>query len=118
MLSNSGFFRRLAVTSVLVFRREAARALPRPSASASAKVEKITVNQSHSETKPVNQTGSELFSITDITKVTRVITLAISTQNMTGLRHRVRGSSFLKDSKRAGRTIRGSKIEMGSGGCL
>ena len=41
-----------------IFLSEAARALPRPSASASAKVEKTTVNQSQKETAPVNQAGS------------------------------------------------------------
>ena len=39
-------------------RSEAARALPRPSARASAKVAKSTVSQRKSVTEPVNQTGS------------------------------------------------------------
>ena len=90
---------------------EAARALPRPSASASAKVEKMTVSQSQRETVPVNQAGSLLAPVSDMTKVTRVMTLAISTQNMTGLRQRVRGSSFLRESSRAPcRAVLQSKI--------
>lgn len=45
--------------------------------------------------KPCRQRGgSSLMPASDRTKVTRVMTLAISTQNMTGLRQRVRGSSF------------------------
>jgi hypothetical protein len=45
--------------------------------------------------------------------VISVMKLAISTQNMTGLRHRVRGLSFFKDSTSAGFMIRGSKMDIG-----
>ena len=117
-LPNSGFLRRLAMTSVRVLRKDAARALPRPSASDSANVEKSTVSQSQNETSPVNQAGSLPAPVSDSTKVTSVMTLPTSTASMTGLRQRARGSSFFTDSSRAGRRIRTSKIEAGCGACF
>ena len=86
-------------------RSDAARALPRPSANASAKVAKSTVSQSQVETAPVNQADSLLRPARDRAKVTSVMTLAISTQNMTGLRQRMRGSSFFRESSKADRMI-------------
>ena len=49
--------RTLAVVSTRVRRRVSAWARPRPSASASAKLAKSTVNQSHRETSPVKNSG-------------------------------------------------------------
>ena len=61
--------------SVRVFLMDSARALPRPSARDSAKVAKITVSQSQTETIPVNQAGSP-FPVTRLkTKLIVVITL-------------------------------------------
>ena len=95
-LLKSGLESSFAVTSVRDFRRLAARALPRPSARASAKVEKMTVSQSQTETVPVNQAGSLLAPVSDRAKVTRVMTLAISTHSMTGLRHSSTGIELHK----------------------
>ena len=49
---------RLACRSRRALRRDAACALPRPSAMASAKFAKSTVNQSHRETQKMNQPGA------------------------------------------------------------
>ena len=52
------FLRRRAFVVVRVVRRASAWALPRPSATASAKFAKITVNQSQRATFPVNHAGA------------------------------------------------------------
>ena len=52
--SRFGAERSLALTSFLAFRSVSAWALPRPSAIASAKFAKSTVNHSHSETARIN----------------------------------------------------------------
>ena len=49
--------RRRAVVSLRILRSVSAWALPRPSATASAKLAKTTVNQSQTVTAPVNQSG-------------------------------------------------------------
>ncbi len=46
------------MTSRRILRSEAAWALPRPSATASAKLAKTTVNQSHRLTESVNHPGA------------------------------------------------------------
>ena len=65
-------------------RSVSAWALPRPSATASAKLANSTVAHSHSVTSPTNTSGRQK-------NTTVVITLPISTTNMTGLRIIVRG---------------------------
>ncbi len=54
----SGRRSRLAWSSRRALRSDAAWALPRPSAIASAKLAKSTVNQSHTETQKMNQAGA------------------------------------------------------------
>ena len=49
---------RRATVSLRILRRAAACALPRPSATASAKLANSTVNQSQRVTDPVNQSGA------------------------------------------------------------
>ena len=53
--------RRLACRSLRAFRSDAAWALPLPSAIASAKLAKSTVNQSHTDTQKMNQAGASPF---------------------------------------------------------
>ena len=55
---HSGRRRRLACRSPRAFRSDAACALPRPSAIASAKLAKSTVNQSQIDTQKMNQAGA------------------------------------------------------------
>src|SRR5262249_47993000 len=89
-------------------RSAAAWALPRPSASASAKFAKITVNHSHRETCAVNHVGrAPAEGATRSRSQMRVgSTLATSTTNMTGFFAITRGSSLRRLSTRAAR-IRG-----------
>ncbi len=68
-------------------RRVSAWALPRPSATASAKFANSTVAHSHSVISPTNRLGWAK-------NWTAVMTLPISTTNMTGTRIMLRGSSF------------------------
>ena len=82
-------------------RSEAAWALLRPSAMASAKLANSTVNHSHSATAAVKPSG--LLAASAVVKA-----LPTYTTNITGLRHCTRGSSFLKASSSAGRTRVGS----------
>ena len=56
---------RRAVVSLRILRSVAACALPRPSATASAKLANSTVNQSQSVTAPVNQSGGRLGGADD-----------------------------------------------------
>ena len=65
----------------------AAWALPRPSATASARLAKTTVSHSQTVISQANDDGSAIAS-------TVVKTAPTSTMNMTGLRHSVRGSSL------------------------
>ena len=70
-----------ATVSVRVARSEAACALPRPSATASARLPKRTVSQSQAVIEIVKVLGSP-------TAATVVATEPISTRNITGERHR------------------------------
>ena len=79
--------RRRAMVAVLVRRSDSACALPRPSATASARLAKITVSQSHTTISHANHDGSTIAR-------TVPHTAPISTMNMTGLRHSVRGLSL------------------------
>ena len=72
---------RSAETSVRAARSEAAWALPRPSATASARLPKTTVSHSHTAMVHANVVGSAIA-------MTVVMTEPIQTMNMTGLRHR------------------------------
>jgi hypothetical protein len=80
-----------ATASCLAARSAAACALPRPSATASARLAKTTVSQSQT----VMVQASTLESTMDSTVVK---TAPTSTMNMTGLRHRERGSSLTSAS--------------------
>ena len=79
--------RRRAMVAVLALRSDSACALPRPSATASARLAKTTVSQSQTTISHANQIGSTIAR-------TVLQTAPISTMNMTGLRHSVRGSSL------------------------
>src|SRR5581483_6974666 len=79
--------RRRATVSALDFRRVSACALPRPSATASARLANSTVSHSQNTMSPPNQLGWDSVSTVDHTA-------PISTTNITGLRHRVRGLSL------------------------
>ena len=76
-----------AMVSVFVLRSDSACALPRPSATASARLAKITVSHSHTTISQANHDGS-------VTARTVLHAAPISTMNMTGLRHSVRGLSL------------------------
>ena len=79
--------RRSATVSVLARRSAAACAFPRPSATASARLAARTVSHNHTTISQANTLGSAIAS-------TVVKTAPTSTMNITGLRHRVRGSSL------------------------
>ena len=99
---------RLAMVCVRVLRNASAWALPRPSAMASAKLAKRTVNHSQIATcrpKPTDSPG-ELKKI-----LTVVISAPTSVTNMTGFFIMVRGCSFLKDAPSAPAIICRSKSE-------
>ena len=86
-------------------RRVSAWALPRPSATASAKLANSTVAHSHSAIRPTNR-------LSRAKNTTVVMTLPISTTNMIGTRTMWRGSSLTNASRRARRRIAGSNIEL------
>ena len=109
--SRRGVASRFAIVVERVRRRESAWALPRPSAIASAKLAKSTVNQSQIVTASTNQV-SPPWPNSRRTNSTVEITLPISTTNITGFFTCQRGSSFLKASSKARRMIAGSKIEL------
>ena len=99
---------RLAIVWVRVFRRASAWALPRPSAMASAKLAKSTVNQSQSATckpKPRDSSADRKNS------PAVVIRAPTSVTNMTGFFIMLRGLSFLKEAAIAWETIRRSNRE-------
>ena len=102
---------RSAVVSARVRRSEAACALPRPSAIASAKFAKTTVNQSQKATWPV-KSGLPEPEKSSCSQTTVEIRLPTSTMNMTGFRSWMRGSSLRNESRIAGRTIFGSQSEI------
>jgi len=90
--------RRLALVSVRVRRSASAWALPRPSATASAKLAKSTVNHNQMVIWPENSalepTTVPLPRIRSRKKKIVVSTETISTQNMTGFLTKVRGSAY------------------------
>src|SRR5581483_53659 len=108
--------RSLAWLSVRVLRSDSACALPRPSATASAKLANSTVNQSHKmiwnakprPAAPVKRSRR---------KITVVSTATTSTTNITGFLAICRGSSLTKAEPIAGITIFGSSI-VAAGVCL
>src|SRR5271157_3866489 len=102
-------------------RKVSACALPRPSAIASAKLAKTTVNHSQmatARTKIVSYVSTSRVRVPlgwvnkRRTNSIVVITLPISTTNITGFLTCTRGSSFLNDAGMAPRMILGSQIEM------
>jgi len=95
-----------ALVRVRVERRALACALPRPSATASAKFANSTVNQSHTAICATNNVwpGERKASTVQMTAPTSVT-------NMTGFFTISRGFSFLKASPMAGMRIFGSKTE-------
>ena len=102
--------RSLATVSLRIERSVSAWARPRPSAKASAMFAKTTVSHSQRAIRNVYQAGSlpppsGLPPKTWISHVTVVMSEPISTTNMTGFRTCTRGSSFLKLSISARRTI-------------
>ena len=100
-----------AVVSARVFRSAAAWALPRPSAIASAKLAKRTVNHSQAAMLPAKTLAFEEASPKSLRK--RIVANAApsSVTNMTGLRAIRRGSSLRKLSTAAGAAILGSKMD-------
>ena len=92
--------RRYAVVVVRVARSAFACALPRPSAIASAKFANSTVSQSQTAITPTNQ-SFRVAAGESRKKIAVVITLPISTMNITGLRTCMRGSSLGNESRTA-----------------
>ncbi len=92
---------RRAMVSVLVRRSVSAWALPRPSATASARLAKTVVSQSQTVIDQANTDGSA-------TAATVVTTEPASTTNMTGFRYITRGSSLRTASGRDERISFGS----------
>ena len=86
---------RRAIVSVLARRSVAACALPRPSATASARLANTTVSHSHTTTDHANTLGSTTASTVDSTAPT-------STTNMTGLCTITRGSSLRTRGRQRG----------------
>src|SRR3954470_23543472 len=87
-----------AMVSFCIRRSVSACAFPRPSATASAKLAKITVNQSQMETASVNQRGAALGegAKTSRSQTAGARTLPISTTNMTGFFATRTGESLRK----------------------
>src|SRR5262249_22588445 len=100
---------RLATVSVRVRRKLAACALPRPSATASAKFANSTVSQSQSAICPENRAAP--CCIRSRPKRIVAIRAATAVTKITGLRASQRGSSFLNASPIAGPTIASAKME-------
>src|SRR5437868_3525699 len=98
-----------ALLSVRVFFSDSACALPRPSATASAKLANSTVNHSHRMIWKVKARPSPPVT-TLRRKITVVSAATISTTNITGFLIMSRGSSFTKAARTAGTTIFGSSI--------
>src|SRR6266850_4530109 len=99
--------KRLAVVSERALRNVSACALPRPSAMASAKFANSTVNHNHRVIWRLN-----LKSAPPLKSSAVVITLLISTTNMTGLPIIFLGFSLSNASQRARRTIFHSQIAL------
>lgn len=102
----------LATTFFLADLRLAAWALLRPSASASAKLANSTVNHSHSATPRMKPDEASPWPPSDCIHSAVVRMLPTYTTNITGLRHWVRGDSFLNESTMAGFTSAGSNIDL------
>src|SRR5215831_17550612 len=87
-----------ASVSLRILRSVSACALPRPSATASAKFANTTVNHSQTLTLMVNHSGSAVFGcrIASRRKTSVVRMLPISTTNITGFFQTCAGESFLK----------------------
>ena len=100
-----GSFSRFAGVSRLARRSPSACAFPRPSASASEKFAKRTVNQSQRDTNPIYQAGASPWPARAWIQRAVVSTLPTSTTNMTGLRIIERGFSFKSASRNARRYI-------------
>ena len=96
-----GRCRRFATMSVRVARRLAAWALPRPSATASAKLAKSSVNQSQRMIWKVKPRPPAPVARSR-RKSTVVRSATTSTTNITGLRISARGSSLAKAEPSAG----------------
>src|SRR5450759_3106900 len=104
---------RLARVSVRVLRKLSACALPRPSATASAKFANSTVNHSHRTIWKVNPTPA-LCCTRSRTSKTVVSAVTTSSTKITGFLIRVAGLSLTKAWPIAGSTIFGSKsVETG-----
>src|SRR6266498_2060494 len=100
--------RRRAIVSLRALRRVAACALPRPSATASAKLANKTVNQSQRASCAMKPR-----SVAEV-KMPAVVNAAPTiVTNMTGFRIISRGSSFLNESAMAGPTMSQSNREGG-----
>src|SRR6266850_2377174 len=99
----------LAWLSVRVFFSDSACALPRPSATASAKLANSTVNHSHRMIWNVNPRFAPPVARSR-TKITVVSAATTSTTNITGLLTIRRGSSLTKADEIAGTRIFGSSI--------
>ena len=84
---------RFAIVSVFILRRVSACALPRPSAMASAKLAKRTVNQSQSVIWAV-KSAPGAWVISPLTKRTVVTALPTSTTNITGFFATLPGIEF------------------------
>ena len=97
--------RRWAIVTARVFLSSAAWALPRPSATASARLANRAVNQSQAAISQAKVVGLAIaIAVTS--------TLPISTTNMTGLRAIWRGSSLRRLSIAAWRRIARSSSEL------
>ena len=107
--SSRPFRRRRAIVSLRARRRLAACALPRPSATASAKLAKSTVNQSQIASCVTNSRSPD--SAVKIPTVVRAAPTMVT--NMTGFFTISRGFSFLNASPMAGLTMFQSKSEAG-----
>ena len=103
----SGISTRLARVSVRVLRSVSACALPRPSATASAKLANSTVNQSQITIWSSNAMLRAPVTMSR-TSSTVVSTVTTSSTNITGFFTSVRGSSLTKAWPIAGSTIAGS----------
>ena len=105
------------MVSVRVRRKVSAWALPRPSATASAKLANSTVNHSQIVICPENSAlvPTTLPAPTSRSRKKNIVvsTETISTQNMTGFLAKVRGSSFLNAAQIAGTISERSKIASG-----
>src|SRR6266496_790527 len=97
--------RRFAIVSERAFRNVSACALPRPSAMASAKFANNTVNHNHKVICRLNLNAEPTLNSSTV-----VITLPISTTNITGLPIILRGFSLRTASRSARRTIFHSQI--------